>query len=296
MQPLQMQHMAAGAQAQGTAIVAHRIARRAADLRKGSSGFGHLHAIDHQPRTIPRQQIKRVAAVRGYVDKTIPCRGVACKALRIDMQVQALAGEDRMFAGQSGQLRPFAGINLPGEPRRGGSGKPGRIVPMRHGNHILRGPILVAVLIHGLQQNAEAPRPEGAAIQFRAIRIGKAMPHPAAARFGSIAKKPGKIRARPGLCRQRHLLARPRKRRVHRELRQRPVRRNKRRGSRAATGHQRQIGIARRAALAVLDIVKGHPGHFALQRRIGQWRLVQRPDIVEGKSMQARVLLLQLHQ
>ena len=82
-QAFQMKRMLAGAQAQRAAIVAHRVARRAADLGKGRAGLGHFHAVDHQPRAIASQQVKGVAAVGGNVDEAVPGSGVMRKALRI---------------------------------------------------------------------------------------------------------------------------------------------------------------------------------------------------------------------
>ncbi len=69
-------------QPQRPTVVALRIPRRAADLRERRAGLRHFHAIDHQPRAVAIDKMKRVAAIGGNVDESIPRCRVARESLR----------------------------------------------------------------------------------------------------------------------------------------------------------------------------------------------------------------------
>jgi len=64
-QALQMKCVFARAQTQRAAIVTHRVARRAANLRKRRAGFRHFHAVYHQARAVAREEVKGIAAIGG---------------------------------------------------------------------------------------------------------------------------------------------------------------------------------------------------------------------------------------
>ena len=217
--PLNVKGVLAGAQAERAAVKAHGVAGSVADLGKGRTGLGHFHTVDHQPGSIARHQIKGITAIGWNIQQAIPRYGIASKSLSIGLQVQRLAPEYPVFAGQVWQLGPRSGVDLKAEPGQYGADDRNRIVPAAYSGQALGRPILLVSRVSHLQQNAEAPRTVFLAVQFGSHRIGKAVMHLRSASLCAIAKKPCVTKAWLRLGGECHILAGSKHRRVNREPR-----------------------------------------------------------------------------
>ena len=159
-QSLQMEAMFARAQPQRAAIVAHGVARRAADLRKRRAGLATStpSITSRAPSRASRWKVYPPSAGISINPSHAAAYGEPCG---ISMQIRRLAGEHSVLRGQIRQFRPCPGIDLPLQPRQRGAIRRHGLVPLGHGHHSLRGPILAGPLICHVQQNAEAARADG---------------------------------------------------------------------------------------------------------------------------------------
>jgi len=87
------------------------------------------------------------------------------------------------------KLDPGAGVNLPYEACRRWNGRGPGVVPFGHGHYALRSPVLLPAFALDMKQNPEAARAI-LAVEFGALRIGKAMMHLPAMSNGSVAEEP----------------------------------------------------------------------------------------------------------
>src|SRR5271166_736151 len=104
-----MQRMPAGAETKCTAVVAHRVAGRTADLCEGRPCFRDFNSVDHQAGAVAMEQVEGVSPVGWDVDEAIPNRGVAGESLRVGLEIGGLAIEDRVQFLEIGQLGPDSG-------------------------------------------------------------------------------------------------------------------------------------------------------------------------------------------
>ena len=128
------------------------------------------------------------------------------------------------------------------------------------------------------------------------LGVWEAVADLAAMGLGSVPEEPCVVCAARSLCGKRDRLPRRKDRRIDRKRGNGVVAGGKLSRLCAAGNQQRQVSVAAGAGLAVLDVVKGNAGYLADERGIDQRRLVERPDIAEGKAMQGGLLLLHLHQ